>query len=248
MSKLSRILRGKKDKQPKKDKFPSAFTAEDRQTWEEVKAYTMTDKVRILSLMQSVRHVIKHDIQGSFVECGVWKGGSMMAVATVLLNMGCAERELYLFDTFDGMSAPTDKDIDNKSADAREQFEAAKFADREGSDWCYASLDEVRKNVDSIGYPAFRTHYIKGKVEDTLPSSDTGQIALLRLDTDFYESTKAEFEHLYPRLVSGGILILDDYYTWQGSKQAADEYLAAHKIPMFLVTVGGGGSVVGVKP
>lgn len=248
MSKLSRLLRGKKVKQHKEETFPRAFTAEDRQTWDEVKAYTMTDKLRILSLMQAVRHVIKHDIQGSFVECGVWKGGCMMAVATVLLNMGCAERELYLFDTFEGMSEPTEKDIDSKNNDANSKYQAAKFANGEGSDWCYASLDEVRANVDGVGYPAFRTHYIKGKVEDTLTSNDTGPIALLRLDTDFYESTKAELEHLYPKIVSGGILIFDDYFAWQGCKAAADEYFAAHDCRMFLATVGGGPSVIGVKP
>ena len=243
MSKLSRLLLGKRTDEPAEEPFPHAFTAEDRQTWEEVKACTMTDKLRILSLMQAVRHVINHDIQGSLVECGVGKGGSMMAITTVLLNMGCAERELYLFDTFEGLRAPTDKDVDIKNSDAK-----AKFADREGADWCYAPLDDVRKNVDGIGYPAFRTHYIKGKAEDTLPGNDTGPIALLRLDTGFYDSTRAELEHLYPKLVSGGILILDDYYTWHGCQQAVDEYLAAHKIPLFLSTVGGGGAVVAVKP
>lgn len=249
MSKLSQWLRKQRKKKegPKPPKFPQVFTEEEKATFLEVTPYTMTDKIRVLALIHAVRYVVQYDLPGSIVECGVWKGGSMMAIARTLLNLGINDRDLYLYDTFEGMSAPTDEDVFYDNTDAKEQYESSKFEDREGSDWCYSPLDEVKRNVESVGYPPERIHYIKGKVEDTLPENGVDEIALLRLDTDWYQSTLAEMNILYPNLVSGGVLILDDYYTWQGSKQAVDEYVKEKKERLFFTPIGGGGAVVAVK-
>ncbi len=92
--------------------------------------------------------------------------------------------------------------------------------------WCIASLQEVRHNMQATGYPSGQIHYIEGRVEETIPAQIPDSIALLRLDTDWYESTRHELEHLYPRLVEGGVLVLDDYGHWQGARQAVDEYFA----------------------
>jgi hypothetical protein len=89
-------------------------------------------------------------------------------------------------------------------------------------------LDAVRRTVLGSGYPAERVHFVEGRVEDTLPAHAPEQLALLRLDTDWYESTRAEMEHLYPRLVPGGVLIIDDYGHWEGARRAVDEHFAAH--------------------
>lgn len=251
MSKLTRLvarLRGKKNPPPKKaDVFPTCLSPEDKAIWSEVKAFTLTDKWRVLALILSVQHIVKHNLPGCIVECGVWRGGSMMAIARALLNRGIMDRKLYLFDTFQGMPAPCEKDR-HFDDDVRAQYEAAQFSNREGSSWCYAPLEEVRRNLESTGYPTENLHFIPGKVEDTLPVTDVPEIAMLRLDTDFYESTKAEMEYLYPKLTSGGILLLDDYYNWLGSKDAVDEYIAEHNIPIMLMTLGGGGAVAGAKP
>ncbi len=253
MSKLSRWMRGekkkkKKEKEPKEEEFARGFSEEDKATFKEAKPFTMTDKNRVLALIHAVRHVAHHEIPGCIVECGVWKGGSMLAIARTLLNLGITDRELYLLDTFEGMSRPTDKDVFYNQTSAKQQYEESKFEDGEGSDWCYSPLEEVKRNVESTGYPPERIHYIQGKVEDTLPGKEFGNIALLRLDTDWYESTKVEMELLYPDLVSGGVLILDDYYTWQGSKEAYDEYATANGLKVLLTPVGGGGAVLGIKP
>lgn len=248
MSALSRLLGKKKNKKPRQEVFPRAFTDEDRASWAAVKPYTMTDKLRVLALIHAVKHVLACNIQGEIVECGVWKGGSMMTIARTLLQAGVSDRNLWLFDTFEGMPAPTARDRDNKNTDVQAKFASVKFQDRDGSDWCYSPLDEVKANVQSTGYPSERVRYVKGKVEDTLPGNEVGSIALLRLDTDFYESTKSEMHHLYPKLAKGGILILDDYYTWQGSREAVEEYFAGRADKPLLVTVGGGGAVVGAKP
>jgi hypothetical protein len=116
------------------------------------------------------------------------------------------------------------------------------------STWINHSLDEVRRNLLLTDYPEERLHFSKGKVEEILPAAaPPGAIALLRLDTDWYASTRAELEHLYPKLVRGGILIIDDYFRWQGARKATDEFMQEHEITMFLVRVDDS-SVIGVKP
>jgi hypothetical protein len=100
--------------------------------------------------------------------------------------------------------------------------------------WAIATIDEVREAVLSVGYPRERIHFVEGPVEETLPSQAPNEIALLRLDTDWYSSTKHELVHLYPCLAKGGVLILDDYGYWQGARRAVDEYLAEEDVPLLL--------------
>ena len=147
----------------------------------------------------------------------------MMAVAYVLLKEKKQNRNLYLFDTYEGMSKPTDLDISFEGKKADSQFEENKKGE-DSSDWCFASLNEVKQNVLKTGYSSEKLHFIKGKVENTLPENAPKQIALLRLDTDWYESTKHELIHLFPKLVSGGVLILDDYERFPGETKAVDDY------------------------
>jgi O-methyltransferase len=201
-----------------------------------VRAYSMTSVERLYNLMEAVRFVIRNDIEGGFVECGVWKGGSMMLVARSLIELGVTDRELFLFDTFSGMPAPAPNDRTNTGLDGREIF--SKHATQEGgSDWCAASLGEVQANMRSVGYPGDRVLCVQGKVEDTLPRCAPAKIALLRLDTDFYSSTKHAMMHLFPRLSSGGVLIVDDYGTWQGCRLALDEYVQEKDPRLFLIRV-----------
>jgi len=97
-------------------------------------------------------------------------------------------------------------------------------ADIDATIRCYSPLEEVKRNMEATGYPPAQISYIKGKVEDTLPAEAPAQIAVLRLDTDWYESTRHELVHLYPRLSPGGVLIIDDYGYWTGARKAVDEY------------------------
>ena len=170
----------------------------------------------------------------------------MMAAARTLVALGSTERTLFLFDTYEGMPEPSAQDVGNDEADTRAKFDRMKLSTREGSRWCYSSLDEVKHNLARTGYPADKMRFIKGRVEDTLPASEPGQIALLRLDTDWYESTDWEMRHLYPKLTRGGVIIVDDYLYWRGCRQAVDEYVAEQKLKLFLNPIDGGG-VIGVK-
>ncbi|MFG0261470.1 MAG: TylF/MycF/NovP-related O-methyltransferase [Novipirellula sp. JB048] len=191
----------------------------------------MTSTERVFALCEGVEYVIEHQIPGAIVECGVWKGGSMMAVAKTLVRLNHT-RPLFLFDTFDGMTAPSDLDVDIHGESAAELLSKE---DKETSCvWAYGELSEVQKNIAGTGYDQSNIVYVKGPVEETIPAQAPDQIALLRLDTDWYESTHHELQHLYPRLSIGGVLIIDDYGHWGGARKAVDQYIADNRLKLLL--------------
>ncbi len=210
------------------DKFDAVIAADKRflDIYEASKGYTMTSMLRCYALYQGVKYVIQNDIPGDFVECGVWRGGSAMLIAMTAKSLGATDRKIYLYDTFSGMSEPTAVDVavEDKEVRASERWSKEERSDR--NDWCYANVADVRNNLKQTGYPEDKFVLIEGKVEDTLPSQSPEAIALLRLDTDWYESTKHELRHLYQRLSEHGVLIIDDYGSWAGAKKAVDEYFS----------------------
>lgn len=187
--------------------------------------YTMTSPERLFALIESVRYVSRCAIPGDIVECGVWRGGSMMAAALALLERNDTSRTLHLFDTYEGMTAPTGRDVSVDGRAARELLDSTPKTEDDNV-WCYAGLDQVKAAMFGTGYDRGRIRFVAGPVERTLPQAAPERIALLRLDTDWYESTRHELRHLYPRLSAGGVLIIDDYGHWKGARQAVDEYLA----------------------
>lgn len=196
--------------------------------YEKCKPFTMTSAERMFSLHKAVEYVVGNGIEGDFVECGVWKGGSAMMMAhSLLLNND--QRDIFLYDTFEGMSEPNeqDRDLYGNSADALLK-ESDKFSDR--SVWCYSTLEDVQKNIYSTNYSKEKIHFIKGKVEQTIPDVIPHKIALLRLDTDWFDSTYHELIHLYPLLSNKGILIIDDYGHWEGARKAVDQYFKERNI------------------
>ncbi|MEY4487932.1 MAG: hypothetical protein RIQ79_440 [Verrucomicrobiota bacterium] len=226
--------------------YPIDFTPGEIALIESVKDYTKTTPERLHSLIQSVRYLVKNKIPGDLVECGVWRGGSMFAAAKTLIELGDTQRGLYLYDTFTGMVAPTEFDVSSKGIKAADKFEKRKLDD-DSSDWCLASHEEVSSIMGRSGYPAAGLHLVKGKVEDTLPAQAPQQIAFLRLDTDWYESTLHELQTLYPRLAPGGVLIIDDYGDWTGARKATDEYFATLATPVFLHRIDDSARLV-IKP
>jgi hypothetical protein len=201
--------------------------------YEACKDATMTSIERLYALYKAVEHVIRHDIPGDFVECGVWRGGSVMMMALALQGFG-ATRRIHCFDTFEGMPPPTSADVRHETGEDAAEI-LARVPKEDGDHmWAMAALDLVRQNVGSTGYPTDLVWYHKGLVEETVPAYAPETISLLRLDTDWYESTKHELMHLYPRLASGGVLIIDDYGFWRGARRATDEYLAECQANLFL--------------
>jgi hypothetical protein len=223
--------------------FPKETPASLIEIYEQVKPYTMTSPERIFALCRAVEYIQKESVKGDIVECGVWKGGSMMAVAKTLLKSSETGRNLFLFDTFEGMTPPTGQDVDVLGQTAESLLKRSDKT-KDDSVWCCASLEIARSAMYGVGYPIEKIHFVKGMVEHTIPSSAPDKIALLRLDTDWYESTKHEMEHLFPRLSIGGVLIIDDYGHWQGARKAVDEYFEINKMKITLHEIDYTGRIV----
>lgn len=184
---------------------------------EQCQPYTMTTPERMWALREAMHYIDNNVIGGAIVECGVWRAGSMMLAALTQMQNQYAPwfRPLCLFDTFDGMTEPREHDITHDGIPGERLYKSAKFR---------VGLREVKDNMKSTGYPQNLIHYVVGDIRETAKDFKE-PIALLRLDTDFYDSTKAELEYLYPLVRQGGVVIVDDYGEWDGCKKAVDEFL-----------------------
>ena len=194
---------------------------------------------------QAAQYVARNRIPGAIVECGVWRGGCSLIMAEAIAAAGTTDYDFHLYDTFAGMSEPTAADT-SPAGDARTFWRKASKT-KDAVDWCYAPVDEVRRNIAAAAYPEERFRFIVGKVEDTIPASMPEQIALLRIDTDWYELTRHEMVHLFPRLTRGGVFVCDDYGFWAGARQAVDEYLRSLPTPFLLTVDSGTGRAIGIR-
>lgn len=216
--------------------FPVEFDEHDRLLVQRIISahLTMVSPERLFATLLACRYVLRRGIPGDFLECGVWRGGNSLIAASVFSRAKATERRVKLFDTFTGMTEPTEHDFTNQGHKlAFAKFEANKQENY--NSWCYASIDDVRKNFVDFDLLDANVDFVAGDVCDTLKNLDNlpEQIAVLRLDTDWYESTKVELEILWPRLESGGVLIVDDYGHWGGAKKAVDEFFSGNKAPFF---------------
>lgn len=197
-----------------------------------VRPYTRTTDPRVIALCEAVRYIVAAGVEGDIVECGVWRGGSMLAAARTLVEAGDTSRTLWLYDTFAGMSEPTD--VDRRAVDGATASGLLASVAHHDQVLALASLRDVEKTMALSGYPATSMRYVVGKVEETLPHTVPESIALLRLDTDWYESTRDELAYLVPRMTPGAVLIIDDYGHWEGSRRAVDEYLQRERPRLML--------------
>ena len=190
------------------------------------------------ALYNATKYIIDNDIKGDFVECGVWKGGSAMLIARYLKLKNIEDRKIYLYDTFTGMTKPTEDDSDLYGDNAMERY-MEESTGEDSSTWVEVPLKQVKRNMYKTGFKKENIVFVEGKVEETLPEIiPPDKISLLRLDTDWYESTKHELVHLYPLIVKNGVLIIDDYGHWSGSKKATIEYLTEINEPILLQKIG----------
>ncbi len=226
------------------DPVPNELEKEFLDLYQQCKPYTMTSVERLYAAHQATKYVAVNQIEGAIVECGVWKGGSTMMMVKTLMQAGITDRDVYLYDTYEGMPEPTEKDKDLSGTSAQGTW--SENQTDSVNEWCYSPLEEVQKNLYSTGYPADKIHFVKGKVEDTIPNILPEKIALLRLDTDWFDSTYHELIHLYPLLQKGGTLIIDDYGHWQGAREAVDQYFTENQVTMLLSRIDYTGRI-GVK-
>ena len=220
-------------RQSLRDENPD-ITDPEWEVYARVKSFTMLSLERILTNVRAIDYIVRSQIPGDIVECGVWRGGSSMAMALTLARNCDTCRRIWMYDTYAGMTDATCADVSHSGASAVALLDAARRCETPERSLvlAYASLGEVQANMRATGYPLSLIEFVKGPVEQTLTRNAPDQIALLRIDTDWYQSTKHELVHLYPRLSPGGVLIIDDYGHWQGARRAVDEYLT--DMPLFL--------------
>lgn len=190
-----------------------------------IRPFTMVPETSLIELARQVCAILTFNIPGDFVECGVWRGGSSFLIAELLRQAGVQDRKVWLFDSFEGLPPP--QEIDGAVA--------MTYAQRPEDPWyhdnCSASLEDVRSSATALGLTAY-THFVKGWFDQTLPvqRQHIGPIALLRVDGDWYASVRGCLEQLYDQVVDGGLVVLDDYYAWDGCAIAAHEFLGSRRL------------------
>ena len=180
-----------------------------------------------------IDYIVDCKIKGVLVECGV-QDGRIEKIWIEKLKQRNDERDIYMYDTFTGLTVPSERDvgINNEFQTAEQVLDVWRQHQRHGvNTWCYAPIEKVVNELLQTNYPFQKLHFIKGDVRKTLLDKKNipDKIAILRLDTDWYDSTKVELETMFDNLVNGGVLILDDYYYWKGQKDAVDEFFKGTK-------------------
>jgi hypothetical protein len=190
-----------------------------------IRPFTMVPERSLVELAQQVSAILTLQVPGDFVECGVWRGGASFLMAELLRQAGVSDRRVWLFDSFEGLPPPTEPD------GARALAYTGDRANPWYHDNCRASLEEVQGSVDALGLARW-TRLVKGWFEETLPlhRERIGPIALLRIDGDWYSSVRCCLDNLYDQVVDGGLVILDDYYAWDGCAVATHEFLGSRRL------------------
>ena len=173
-------------------------------------------------------YLTRNGLPGDFIECGVYKGRHIITMAMTLLHLGASDRDIYLYDTFAGMTEPGEKDARRGKNETPAEL-AARWESKQQSDHNlirYAGQEEVRQRISSVDYPGERLHFVAGDIRQTVPNDFHRQIAFLRLDTDWYELTMHELVHFYDLVVPGGVIVIDDYGSHEGARKAVDEFFS----------------------
>ncbi len=203
------------------------FEPEFLTLFEQCRGESMASIERMYALYRAVVHIVDRGIEGDFAECGVWRGGSVMMMALALQAQASGVRPIWLYDTFDGMTAPTLDDVQAMTGITAAKILESNPRDADNPFWGVAPRAVVEANLEKTGYPMASLRFVEGDVLNSLPDQAPPTLSLLRLDTDWYASTLHELQTLYPRLQSGGVLIIDDYGYWSGARKAVDDYFAA---------------------
>ena len=188
--------------------------------------FTMVGHKRLENIEACVETIVRDKVPGDFMETGVWRGGASIFMKAVLTKHGQGDRVVWCADSFEGLPPPNSKDLELDAG--------SDFSDR---DFLSASQEEVAANFAKFGLLDENVKFLKGWFRDTLPSAPIEQLAILRLDGDLYESTMDSLTNLYPKVVKGGFLIVDDYYSWSGCREAIDEYRDKNNITSEIVRI-----------
>lgn len=200
---------------------PCKLSRKTRKLLQSVQPYTMSDPLRLVTLNKLVQELSTNGVAGDIVECGVCNGGSAAVMATAVVQ--CPERSLWLYDTFEGI--PQAHETDGPLA----QTLTGHFV---------GSVQMVREALSKVGYPLERVTLKKGLFRETFKDQLPGNIALLHIDADWYESVLLALQTLYPLVSDGGFIVLDDFGHWEGSRKAFYDFCRAESIQPLLERVG----------
>lgn len=204
---------------------------------------------------EAIKYILINNIEGAIIECGVDSGNFEYIWINELMKNNTT-RDIYLYDTFTGLTEPGEYDYTCDNATHykmnREQVYdewKRQIINNNINNWCYTPLEKVKNRLNSTGYPQDKLHYIEGNVMETLANKNNipEKIAILRLDTDWYESSKFELEQMYDNVVTGGVIIFDDYYHWDGQRRATDEFFQNRGIKYYFFNLGDGKTAAIIK-
>lgn len=198
--------------------FPSTLWLFNR-----VRHHTMIDIPRLKSLYFLTREADSLKLQGDIVECGVFHGGSA-AVMAYASRKSVFRRDIWLFDSFEGMPRPTEKD----DPEAFKQFHGV---------WNKGDVSKVKQIFEELKIPQKRVHIVKGWFQDTFPSVEIPRITILHIDANWYESVKLSLSKFYDNVVPRGYIVIDDYGCWEGCKLATDEFINSRKLSVKLLRI-----------
>ncbi len=196
-------------------------------------AVSMLPLARMNNLEHCVRSVIKDAVPGDLIETGVWRGGAVIFMRGLLKALGEEDRAVWAADSFEGLPEPDAKTFPLEA----KAFHGAVMT--KAMDRLQATLEEVQANFSAYGLLDDQVKFLKGWFKDTLPSAPIERLAVMRLDGDFYESTRDALTNLYDKLSPGGYCIIDDYGEdgWTYCKRAVDEFRAERGITAPLIRV-----------
>jgi hypothetical protein len=194
----------------------------------------------------AIKYILENNIEGVIIECGVESGNFEHIWINELMKNNVV-RDIYLYDTFGGLVEPSEYDYTCKDAkiyhmnkdEVYNTWKKYKINEKING-WCYTPLEQVKNRLNSTGYPQDKLHYVVGNVMETLKDKTTipEKIAILRLDTDWYESSKYELEQMYDNVVTGGVIIFDDYYHWDGQRRATDDFFKKIGVDYYFFNMG----------
>lgn len=196
-------------------------------------ALSMLPLARMDNIADCIADVLEHDVPGDLIETGVWRGGAAIFMRGVLKAHGVTDRSVWAADSFEGLPTPNAEEFPLE-AKAQQGPVLQKAYNN-----LAVSLEEVQRNFQAYGLLDDQVHFLKGWFKDSLPSAPIAALSILRLDGDFYESTRDSLGNLYHRVSVGGYVIVDDYGedSWTYCRRAVDEFRREHDIREPLVPV-----------
>ena len=190
------------------------------------RADTMIGLKRLDNIQHCVLDILKNNIDGDFIETGVWRGGGSIFMKAILSVFNINNKIVWVADSFEGLPKPNKEKYIEDINDTLYKYKELKV-----------SLQEVKDNFKKYDLLDNNVKFLKGWFSETLPKAPMQKLSLLRLDGDMYESTWDALVNLYPKLSIGGFIIIDDWNAVKGCKKAVEDYRLTNNITEKIVTI-----------